>query len=72
MASFDARFGDVRTRIAGLDAKLDALLARPPCTPSGGGASPKTVALDAAVTVPSALSAQPQLRGPAPPDAGRM
>lgn len=29
--AFDARLGDVRARLAGLDTKLDTLLARPPC-----------------------------------------
>jgi hypothetical protein len=50
--SFDARLGDVRARLAGLDTKLDALLARPACpTPSPG---PPAKAASAAVTKDSA------------------
>lgn len=72
MASFDARFGDVHTRIAGLDAKLDALLARPLCTPSGGGNPVKTTVADAAAPTTSASAAPPRMPAPSAPDAGGM
>jgi hypothetical protein len=68
MASFDGRFADLHARIAGVDAKLDALLARPLCTPIAAIAPPKTTASDASV---AALPAPSRPPGSTEADAGR-
>ncbi|MGO8999877.1 MAG: hypothetical protein ACLQVI_41655 [Polyangiaceae bacterium] len=64
--SFDARFGELREHVAALDAKLDALLARPACTPPAPTAAPKASASAAA-----SAQARPAAPAPAEPDAGR-
>jgi hypothetical protein len=64
--SFDARFGDLRERMAALDAKVDALLARPAFTPPAPATAPTS-------SVPGAASAQTRPAAPTPAarDAGK-
>jgi len=63
-SSFDARLGDLRTRVADLDAKLDALLARPTCQVPPPSASAKG-------PTPAAAAASVHGQPPADPDGGR-
>jgi hypothetical protein len=42
--SFDARFDDLRTRVASVDAKLETLLARPACSPAAPALAPDSLA----------------------------
>ena len=46
--SFDARFGDLRERVASVEGKVDTLLARPACSAPAVSSSPKTPASVAA------------------------
>ena len=65
--SFDARFGELRERIPVLDAKLDALLARPACIPAAAAmAAPK-----ASVSAAASAQARPAAPAHADQDAGR-
>jgi hypothetical protein len=68
--AFDARFDEIRTREANLDAKLDALLARPGCAPPAPVAAPKGSA-----SASSAVAATPPGQSPAvaplDPDGGK-
>jgi hypothetical protein len=66
--SFDARFGELRGRVAGVEAKVDLLLARPACSqsPAGGGSRASAASpLDA--STPTKIAAT----GPGDADAGR-
>jgi hypothetical protein len=67
MTAFDARLDDLRTKAAGIDAKMDALLARPACPASVAARAPGPTASAAAsgsseVPAPSARSA-PEIDG---------
>jgi hypothetical protein len=65
--SFDGRFADLHTRVAGLDAKLDALLARPACVPPATSAP-----LRASASLAAAPSPRPEPPTvPDAPDGGR-
>ena len=66
--SFDGRFGEIHARVAALDAKLDALLARPLCTPPVPSAPPKG---SAPVALAASGRAEPSSPVPLNPDGGR-
>lgn len=69
MTSIDGRFDDLRAKVAGVDAKLDALVARPACAAPVTASTPRAPASAAAAGPPpasSAPSAHPELV----PDAG--
>jgi hypothetical protein len=72
--SFDARFGDLRARVAGLDAKLDTLLSRADCpsTPTVASVSPKSAASQSiGAPVAPTPAPQPLAVAPAATDGGR-
>ncbi|HTQ44098.1 MAG TPA: hypothetical protein VMI75_15170 [Polyangiaceae bacterium] len=70
MTSIDGRFDDLRAKMAGIDAKMDAVLARPACpAPAAGGLSHPGPLASSAASVSAAASAPARLsRGDA--DAG--
>jgi len=70
MTSIDGRFDDLRAKMAGIDAKMDAVLARPACpAPAAGGLSHPGPSASSAASVSAAASAPARLsRGDA--DAG--
>jgi hypothetical protein len=70
--SYDARFAELRAHVSALDAKLDALLARPAvqaCAPAAASASSKTTT--GAASMPSARSQTP-VPTPAAADGGGL
>jgi hypothetical protein len=68
-ASFDARFGELRARIAEVDAKLDAVLARPACASPAAPAASASSKASASATAP-ATQAKPPASAPASADGG--
>lgn len=74
MSSIDGRFDDLRARMTGFDAKMDAMLARPACAAPatvGGSKAPAPAAAAPALPVAPAASAASSAMGSVPiADAG--
>jgi hypothetical protein len=69
MTSIDGRFDDLRARVAGVDAKLDALVARPACSAPATASTPRLSA-SAAPATPSAAAGSPSTHPEVGTDAG--